>query len=134
MSTICFTGGVASVLEPTTCEHYDADCEKDNVGSTDRCSPVVKVCDGPELPGKRNHCFALWRNVSGSLEVIKKGCWIDYEICYDHRECIGFATEKIPDGYFCCCDVSECNRNMSWSSVSRHTTLRPALSKYKSSD
>lgn len=115
--------------EPAVCEHYDAECEKKNGGQAQNCSSTVEACGPADAPGKRTHCYALWRNVSGSVTVILKGCWLDYEKCYDRQECLGFAVTHVTNGYFCCCDKDECNRNISWSSNARQTTL-PAARKY----
>jgi Activin types I and II receptor domain len=109
--------------EPAVCEHYDAECERKGGGQASNCSSAVLACGAPDAPGKRTHCYALWRNVSGSVTVILKGCWLDYEECYDRRECLGLPTTHVTDGYFCCCDVDECNRNMSMSNNPRLTTL-----------
>lgn len=41
----------------------------------------VESCVGEK--DKRRHCFATWRNVSGSVEIVKQGCWLDDINCYD---------------------------------------------------
>ena len=42
---------------------------------------AIETCHGEK--DKRRHCFATWRNVSGAVEVVKQGCWLDDISCYD---------------------------------------------------
>ncbi|KAI3355562.1 hypothetical protein L3Q82_018387, partial [Scortum barcoo] len=77
----------------------------------------VERCEGEK--DKRSHCYASWRNNSGSIELVKKGCWLDDFNCYDRRpdtdglvsslrqECV--ATEESPQVFFCCCEGNFCN-------------------------
>ncbi|TRY55337.1 hypothetical protein DNTS_009043 [Danionella cerebrum] len=65
----------------------------------------VERCEGE--PDKRSHCYASWRNNSGSIELVKKGCWLDDFNCYDRQECV--ATEENPQVFFCCCEGNLCN-------------------------
>ncbi|XP_076014016.1 activin receptor type-2B [Genypterus blacodes] len=65
----------------------------------------VERCDGEK--DKRSHCYASWRNDSGSIELVKKGCWLDDFNCYDRQECV--ATEDSPQVFFCCCEGNFCN-------------------------
>lgn len=41
----------------------------------------VIACSGDR--DKRLHCFATWKNVSGVVQVVKQGCWLDDVNCYD---------------------------------------------------
>ncbi|XP_035532446.1 activin receptor type-2A [Morone saxatilis] len=41
----------------------------------------VITCSGEK--DKRVHCFATWKNVSGVVQVVKQGCWLDDANCYD---------------------------------------------------
>ncbi|GCC21262.1 hypothetical protein chiPu_0019729, partial [Chiloscyllium punctatum] len=65
----------------------------------------VEQCEGEK--DKRHHCYASWRNNSGSIELVKKGCWLDDFNCYDRVECV--ATEENPQVFFCCCEGNYCN-------------------------
>nr|XP_046148846.1 activin receptor type-2B [Oncorhynchus gorbuscha] len=65
----------------------------------------VESCEGEK--DKRLHCYASWRNNSGTIELVKKGCWLDDFNCYDRQECV--ATEENPQVFFCCCEGNFCN-------------------------
>lgn len=48
-------------------------------------------CEGEK--DKRLHCYASWLNSSGTIKLVKKGCWLDDFNCYDRwghwaRSCI----------------------------------------------
>uniref|UniRef100_A0A8B9JCX0 Serine/threonine-protein kinase receptor n=1 Tax=Astyanax mexicanus TaxID=7994 RepID=A0A8B9JCX0_ASTMX len=62
-------------------------------------------CEGEK--DKRQHCYASWLNSSGTIHLVKKGCWLDDFNCYDRQECI--ATEESPQVFFCCCEGNYCN-------------------------
>uniref|UniRef100_A0A3Q1FUX2 Serine/threonine-protein kinase receptor n=1 Tax=Acanthochromis polyacanthus TaxID=80966 RepID=A0A3Q1FUX2_9TELE len=74
------------------------DVEKTNRSGVERCEGETD---------KRSHCYASWRNSSGSIELVKKGCWLDDFNCYDRQECV--ATEESPQVFFCCCEGNFCN-------------------------
>lgn len=38
-------------------------------------------CEGEK--DKRLHCYASWLNSSGTIKLVKKGCWLDDFNCYD---------------------------------------------------
>lgn len=38
-------------------------------------------CEGDK--DKRLHCYASWLNSSGTIKLVKKGCWLDDFNCYD---------------------------------------------------
>ncbi|XP_042201988.1 activin receptor type-2B-like [Callorhinchus milii] len=86
--------------ETRECAYYNAnwELEKTNQSGVDRCE-VEK--------DKRLHCYASWRNASGSIELVKKGCWLDDFNCYNRMECV--ATEENPHVFFCCCEGNYCN-------------------------
>ncbi|XP_046879745.1 activin receptor type-2B-like isoform X1 [Hypomesus transpacificus] len=67
----------------------------------------VESCEGDQE--KRSHCYASWRNSSGTIELVKKGCWLDDFNCYDRQECV--ATEENPQVFFCCCEGNLCNKH-----------------------
>ncbi|TRY81669.1 hypothetical protein DNTS_025991, partial [Danionella cerebrum] len=62
-------------------------------------------CEGEK--DKRLHCYASWLNSTGTIRLVKKGCWLDDFNCYDRQECV--ATEESPQVFFCCCEGNYCN-------------------------
>ncbi|XP_042350291.1 activin receptor type-2A-like isoform X2 [Plectropomus leopardus] len=74
------------------------------LGSRGNLSGVV-TCSGEK--DKRLHCFATWKNVSGAVQVVKQGCWLDDVNCYDRMECV--EKKDAPEVFFCCCEGSLCN-------------------------
>ncbi|KAL0184345.1 hypothetical protein M9458_020041, partial [Cirrhinus mrigala] len=63
--------------ETQECVLYNYNPSSENRGN--RSS--IEYCVGEK--DKRRHCFATWRNVSGSVEIVKQGCWLDDVNCYD---------------------------------------------------
>jgi hypothetical protein len=116
-------------VEMAVCEHYNQDCEKMTHSPSSSCypTPVIRVCDPPDVPGKPMHCFALWHNVSGVVTAIVKGCWVNCEVYSEN--CVGYPVAPVQDGYYCCCNTAGCNRNMSWSGNTWPTTLLPPFRK-----
>ncbi|RXM99659.1 Activin receptor type-2B [Acipenser ruthenus] len=94
------TGPGRGEAETRECIYYNAnwDLEKTNRSGVERC-------EGEK--DKRLHCYASWRNNSGTIELVKKGCWLDDFNCYDRQECV--ATEENPQVFFCCCEGNYCN-------------------------
>ncbi|KAJ8337203.1 hypothetical protein SKAU_G00384230 [Synaphobranchus kaupii] len=86
--------------ETRECVFYNAnwEIEKTNQSGLERCEAEKD---------KRLHCYASWRNSSGTIELVKKGCWLDDFNCYDRQECV--ATEENPQVFFCCCEGNYCN-------------------------
>ncbi|XP_037550036.1 activin receptor type-2B-like [Nematolebias whitei] len=82
------------------CLFYNVDSEMER---TNRSG--VELCQVEA--DKRSHCFASWRNDSSSVELLKKGCWLDDFNCYDRQDCV--ATEQSPQVFFCCCEGNFCN-------------------------
>ncbi|XP_026057389.1 activin receptor type-2B-like [Carassius auratus] len=87
-------------VETHECLYFNINWE---VEKTNRSG--VERCEGEK--DKRSHCYASWRNSSGSIELVKKGCWLDDFNCYDRQECV--ATEENPQVFFCCCEGNFCN-------------------------
>ncbi|KAM9343252.1 activin receptor type-2A-like isoform 2-T2 [Pholidichthys leucotaenia] len=69
-------------------------------------SSGMETCSGEK--DKRLHCFSTWRNVSGDVQLVKQGCWLDDPSCYNRSECV--ENKVSPDVFFCCCDGSLCNQ------------------------
>ena len=67
---------------------------------------LLERCPLPE-DGKRVHCYASWMNTSGEAVLMKKGCWLNHENCYNKTKCLDTSTK--PDIHFCCCDGNLCN-------------------------
>uniref|UniRef100_A0A8C2G8M5 Serine/threonine-protein kinase receptor n=1 Tax=Cyprinus carpio TaxID=7962 RepID=A0A8C2G8M5_CYPCA len=87
-------------VETRECLYFNINWE---VEKTNRSG--VERCEGEK--DKRSHCYASWRNSSGSIQLVKKGCWLDDFNCYDRSECV--ATEENPQVFFCCCEGNFCN-------------------------
>ncbi|XP_070583910.1 activin receptor type-2B isoform X3 [Erythrolamprus reginae] len=99
LGSICTRSGQGEV-ETRECTYYNANWEVEKTNQSG-----VERCEGEK--DKRLHCYASWRNNSGSIELVKKGCWLDDFNCYDREECV--ATEENPQVYFCCCEGNFCN-------------------------
>lgn len=58
-------------------------------------------CEGEK--DKRLHCYASWLNSSGTIKLVKKGCWLDDFNCYDRSGAPGevIATVHL-HSYFRC--------------------------------
>ncbi|XP_034065910.1 activin receptor type-2B-like [Gymnodraco acuticeps] len=99
LGTLC-AGVTPGQMDSTECVFYNVnfELEKTNLSGTERC-------EGEQ--DKRSHCYASWRNISGSIELVKKGCWLDDFNCYDKQDCV--ATEESPQVFFCCCEGDFCN-------------------------
>lgn len=69
-------GAILGRSETQECAYYNSSWEKER---TNRSG--IEPCYGEK--DKRRHCFATWKNVSGSVEVVKQGCWLDDVNCYD---------------------------------------------------
>ncbi|KAM4718110.1 activin receptor type-2B [Anableps anableps] len=82
------------------CQYYNVNYEAEQTNQSG-----VEACEGEA--DKRSHCYASWRNASGSVELVKKGCWLDDFNCYDRQDCV--ATEDSPEVFFCCCEGNFCN-------------------------
>ncbi|KAF3703922.1 Activin receptor type-2B [Channa argus] len=95
-----WTGLSHGEADTRECLYYNVnyEIEKTNQSGLERC-------EGEK--DKRSHCYASWRNNSGSIELVKKGCWLDDFNCYDRQECV--ATEESPQVFFCCCEGNFCN-------------------------
>ncbi|XP_015258517.1 PREDICTED: activin receptor type-2B [Cyprinodon variegatus] len=82
------------------CQYYNVNYEMEKTNQSG-----VEVCEGEA--DKRSHCYASWRNASGAIQLVKKGCWLDDFNCYDRSDCV--ATEDNPEVFFCCCEGNFCN-------------------------
>uniref|UniRef100_A0A3P8WVU1 Serine/threonine-protein kinase receptor n=1 Tax=Cynoglossus semilaevis TaxID=244447 RepID=A0A3P8WVU1_CYNSE len=98
---VCVCAGLGhGDVDTRECLYYNVnyEMEKTNQSGVERCE---------EETDKRSHCYASWRNNSGSIELVKKGCWLDDFNCYDRVECV--AKEESPQIFFCCCEGNFCN-------------------------
>nr|XP_005901205.1 PREDICTED: activin receptor type-2B [Bos mutus] len=102
LSSSCLlgTGSGRGEAETRECIYYNANWELERTNQSG-----LERCEGER--DKRLHCYASWRNSSGTIELVKKGCWLDDFNCYDRQECV--ATEENPQVYFCCCEGNFCN-------------------------
>uniref|UniRef100_A0A4W5PZ67 Serine/threonine-protein kinase receptor n=1 Tax=Hucho hucho TaxID=62062 RepID=A0A4W5PZ67_9TELE len=96
----CIFGPSHGEVDPRECLFYNVNYEIENTNQSG-----VERCEGEK--DKRLHCYASWRNNSGTIELVKKGCWLDDFNCYDRQECV--ATEENPQVFFCCCEGNFCN-------------------------
>ncbi|KAI1237385.1 hypothetical protein IHE44_0014650 [Lamprotornis superbus] len=94
------TRAILGRSETQECIYYNANWEKDK---TNRSG--IEPCYGDK--DKRRHCFATWKNISGSIEIVKQGCWLDDINCYDRNDCI--EKKDSPEVFFCCCEGNMCN-------------------------
>lgn len=62
--------------ETRECIYYNANWELERTNQSG-----LERCEGEQ--DKRLHCYASWRNSSGTIELVKKGCWLDDFNCYD---------------------------------------------------
>ncbi|XP_035474692.1 activin receptor type-2B [Scophthalmus maximus] len=99
LGTLC-AGLSRGEADTSQCLYYNINFEMEKTNQSG-----VERCDGEK--DKRSHCYASWRNNSGSVELVKKGCWLDDFNCYDRQECV--ATEESPQVFFCCCEGNFCN-------------------------
>lgn len=63
-------------VETRECLYYNINWEIEKTNQSG-----VERCEGEK--DKRSHCYASWRNNSGTIELVKKGCWLDDFNCYD---------------------------------------------------
>ncbi|CAK6983546.1 activin receptor type-2B [Scomber scombrus] len=99
LGTLC-AGLSHGEVDTRECLYYNVNYEIEKTNQSG-----VERCEGEK--DKRSHCYASWRNNSGSIELVKKGCWLDDFNCYDRQECV--ATEDSPQVFFCCCEGNFCN-------------------------
>lgn len=81
--TLRADGGLLSIsgyslgeAETRECVYYNDNwrTERTNQSGFERC-------EGEK--DKRLHCYASWLNSSGTIKLVKKGCWLDDFNCYD---------------------------------------------------
>ncbi|XP_055785402.1 activin receptor type-2A isoform X2 [Salvelinus fontinalis] len=99
------SGAILGRSETQECVYYNSSWEKER---TNRSG--IEPCYGDK--DKRLHCFATWKNTSGTIEIVKQGCWLDDVNCYD-SECV--ETKESPDVFFCCCEGNMCNEKFLYS-------------------
>lgn len=90
------------------CDSYNA-LQQQVSGANNTVTATHMVCDEEMTTGRHVHCFASWRNVSGVVEVVSKGCWLDSEQCPDTSVCRSDHVDG--DVFFCCCNGDLCNVN-----------------------
>ncbi|XP_029386359.1 activin receptor type-2A isoform X2 [Echeneis naucrates] len=102
----CSSGAILGRSETQKCIHFNYSPSSSSSASEGgvNASGVV-TCAGEK--DKRVHCFATWKNMSGAIQVVKQGCWLDDVNCYDRRECV--EKKDSPEVFFCCCEGNLCN-------------------------
>ncbi|TRZ01019.1 hypothetical protein DNTS_016666 [Danionella cerebrum] len=96
----CSSGAIVGRSEMQECVFYNMNWKRDGTNHSG-----VELCSGENE--KRLHCFSTWKNRSGSIEMLKQGCWLDDVNCYDSNECV--ERKENPDVFFCCCEGNMCN-------------------------
>lgn len=95
------------------CEKFDKKCDPD----TKLCEWLtsVETCKPTSTSSGRNLCYASWMNTTeGGFQFVKKGCWMNEQVCYGKRQCD--QRPPVRDIYFCCCEGDFCNRNITFQS------------------
>lgn len=98
-------------IETQYCEAYNATGCDSNSNSSD-C--FTREDCGPHDPDKRNHCFVLWHNNTGTVTLKLKGCFLDSTNCYDQTECVAKVYNSKTNLLFCCCEGNSCNKQYGW--------------------
>nr|XP_032802298.1 activin receptor type-2B-like isoform X2 [Petromyzon marinus] len=98
-------GPCGSVAETRQCVYYNG-----SLGWDGEAAVASELCDGER--DKRQHCYATWRNSSGTVRLERRGCWLDDFNCYDRTECV--ETTENPMVFFCCCNGDFCNGNFKY--------------------
>lgn len=93
LSSACFlaTGSGRGEAETRECIYYNANWELERTNQSG-----LERCEGEQ--DKRLHCYASWRNSSGTIELVKKGCWLDDFNCYDRCCLRGVALRPVLRG------------------------------------
>lgn len=84
MLSVSSSGAILGRSETQKCVHYNySPSSSSSVAGVEGRGNVsgVMTCSGEK--DKRLHCFATWKNVSGAVQVVKQGCWLDDVNCYD---------------------------------------------------
>ncbi|XP_045910770.1 activin receptor type-2A [Micropterus dolomieu] len=122
----CSSGAILGRSDIQKCVHYNYNPSSSSSSSSSSLASEsqgnmsgVVTCSGDK--DKRLHCFATWKNVSGAVQVVKQGCWLDDVNCYDRRECV--ERKDAPEVFFCCCEGSLCNSRFFYSPDSRQTQI-----------
>lgn len=104
---IHFVDGLPT-FQQTVCEYYDPlECSRD----LNHCNSTT-TCELQDS-GKRSHCYAFLKNLSGAVTLSKKGCWLDARECYNKSKCV--AKDDGAGNFFCCCEGAMCNANVTLS-------------------
>uniref|UniRef100_H2ZGC6 Serine/threonine-protein kinase receptor n=1 Tax=Ciona savignyi TaxID=51511 RepID=H2ZGC6_CIOSA len=104
--------GVAS--QHLMCEYYydnheiqpvnERVCSDSEIDENGSCNTTQRCETGKDLPGNRINCFVSWKNESGRIQVLRKGCWTQTKPCT--QRCDALLKKSI---LFCCCDQDYCN-------------------------
>ncbi|XP_051566829.1 activin receptor type-2A-like isoform X4 [Myxocyprinus asiaticus] len=97
----CSSGAILGRSETQKCVFFNYNPSLENRGN----HSGIESCVGDK--DKRLHCYSTWRNVSGLIEIVRQGCWLDDVNCYDSTECV--EKKEDPDVFFCCCEGNMCN-------------------------
>lgn len=79
----------------------------------------MEECETPD-DDKRSHCYVLWTPGENDVpNITLKGCFLNYEACYDQRYCVEKTPRRLTgqQHMFCCCEGDMCNKNFTWDPV-----------------
>lgn len=79
--SLCSSGAILGRSETQECVHYNYNPNPAAIQENRGNRSGIETCAGEK--DKRRHCFATWRNVSGTVDIVKQGCWLDDTNCYD---------------------------------------------------
>ncbi|KAK2840491.1 hypothetical protein Q5P01_014231 [Channa striata] len=127
----CSSGAILGRSDTQKCVHYSYSpsayssfsSSLSSVGEGRGNISRVETCSGEK--DKRLHCFATWKNVSGVVQVVKQGCWLDDINCYDRSQCV--EKKDAPEVFFCCCEGSMCNDKFFHSPDSSSSSSQPQI-------
>nr|XP_020473617.1 activin receptor type-2A-like isoform X2 [Monopterus albus] len=117
----CSSGAILGRSGSQKCVHYNysPSFSSSSVLDGQQNISAVVTCSGEK--DKRLHCFATWKNVSGVVQVVKQGCWLDDINCYNRTECV--EKKDAPEVFFCCCEGSLCNTKFFYSPDSSQSQI-----------
>lgn len=130
------TSSGAAARETIFCETFKATCTRDDPDPNCQANVTTEALCTWEA-GLKPSCYSVWRNSpEEGVKVVMKGCWqqqLSSSICRPNK-CQAYSSDhvlKMPqqqpsDSYFCCCESSNCNRDMELLNFS--TTPPPPVS------
>ena len=75
--------------------------------SKNHCERKIEECRRPDK--KVVHCYSAWKNESGTVKLMKQGCFLNSITCSRGPDCIG--RSHLRGVIYCCCTGNLCNEN-----------------------